>query len=272
MTHLTERTYDLLLQGSLPPEDARTLARHLEEACAVCEEFLASHPTADAADGLVERALDALVPAGGRGSDLEFARIERRLRGDGPAPRREPRRIAPAAVAAAVLAAGLAGLVAPRTASERPAWDGWKGAPAPIVPVRLRFIVVRPGDGGAPSLEKGVPGQVVPAAASLQFEIEAGRPAHAALVRVSSRGAPEPFWSERIGEGRSAVTLAGRPAAYPLAGLGGPQRFALLASDEPLDAGRVARAAAALAPPARMAAALPALEGLSLDIVEVWVR
>lgn len=271
MTHLTERTYGLLLQGSLPPEDARTVARHLEEACAVCEEFLASRPTADAADGLVERALDALVPAGGRGSDLEFAQIERRLRGEAPARRREPRRIASAALAAAVLAAGLAGLVAPRTPPERPAWDGWKGAPARAIPVRLRFVVVRPGLGGTPSLERGVPGQIVPAAASLQFQIEAGRPAHAALVRVPSRGAPEPFWSERIGEGSSAVTLAGAPAAYPLAGLGGPQRFVLLASDEPLDAGRLLRAAAALAPPAP-AAELPALEGLSLDMVEVEVR
>jgi hypothetical protein len=272
VTHLTERTYDLLLQGSLPPEDARTVARHLEEACAVCEEFLASRPTADAADGLVERALDALAPAGGRGNDLEFERIERRLRGDGPAPRREPRRSAAAVLAAAVLAAGLAGLVAPRTAHERPVWDGWKGAPARTIPVRLRFVVVRPGSGGAPSLEKGVPGQVVPAAASLQFEIEAGRPAHAALVRISSRGAPEPFWSERVGEGRSPVTLAGGPAAYRLAGLDGAHRFVLLASDEPLDAGRLARAAEALAPPARMTAELPALEGLSLDIVEVEVR
>jgi hypothetical protein len=272
VTHLTDRTYDLLLQGSLPPEDARTVARHLEEACAVCEEFLASRPTADAADGLVERALDALVPAGGRGNDLEFARIERALRGDAPEARREPRRIASAAVAAAVLAAGLAGLVVPRAAHERAAWDGWKGAPARMVPVALRFAVVRSTPGGAPSLEKGVPGQIVPAAASLQFQVEAGRPAHAALARISSRGVPDAFWRERIAEGRSAVTLAGAPAAYPLAGLDGPQRFVLLASDEPLDPGRVARAAAALAPPAPMTANLPALEGLSLDIVEVEVR
>jgi hypothetical protein len=112
----------------------------------------------------------------------------------------------------------------------------------------------------------------VPAAASLQFEVEAGRAAHAALVRISPRAAPDPFWSERIGEGRSPVTLSGSPAAYPLAGLDGPQRFALLASDEPIDPRRVARAAAALAPPARITPELPALEGLSLDILEVEVR
>ncbi|HEY6099094.1 MAG TPA: hypothetical protein VIW03_06675, partial [Anaeromyxobacter sp.] len=101
MMHLTERTYELLLQGSLPPEDGRALARHLEEPCALCEEFLASRPTADAADGLVEEALGALAPAGGRGNDIEFARIERRVREGAPAPRRIRRRIVPAALAAA---------------------------------------------------------------------------------------------------------------------------------------------------------------------------
>ena len=272
MTHLTERTYRLLLQGSLPPEEARDVSRHLEEACAVCEEFLASRPAADGADGLVERALDSLAPAGGRGDDLEFRRIERRLRGGAIAPRRRPRRVAAAAAAAVVLAAGLAGLVLLRAGPERPAWEGLKGGSAGRLPVRLRFIVVRPSAGGAPALEKGVSGQAVPSAASLQFEVEAARPVQAALVRLSARGAPEPFWSERIGAGRSPVTLAGGPAAYPLAALEGPQRFVLVASEDGLDPVRVARAAAALAPPARVVAVPPGLEGLSLDIVEVEVR
>ena len=272
MTHLTERTYALLLQGSLPPEDSRALARHLEEACAVCEEFLASRPTADAADGLVENALGALVPAGGRGNDLEFARIERRLREGPPAPRRAARRLAPAALAAAVLAAGLAGLVVPRAGSERPGWDGLKGAAPRAIPVRLRFVVVTPVPGGPPELEKGVPGQAVGAEGSLHFEIESGRSAHAALVRVPARGSPEPFWSERIGPGRSAVSIAGRPAAYPLAELAGTQRFVLVASEERLDPDRLARAAAALAPPARVSPDLPPLDGLSLDVVEIEVR
>ncbi len=92
MTHLTERSYALLLQGTLPPEDARALARHLEGPCAICEELLASLPTADAVDGLVEASLAALAPAGGRGNDLEFARIERRLRERAPVERRTARR------------------------------------------------------------------------------------------------------------------------------------------------------------------------------------
>jgi hypothetical protein len=274
VTHLTERTYALLLQGSLPPEDSRALARHLEGPCAVCEELLASLPSADAADALVEEALGALVPAGGRGlsgNDLEFARIERALRERAKPPRPAPRRAAPAAIAAAVLAAGLAGLLLPRAGSERPAWDGDKGTAIRAVPLRLRFLVLTPG-GAAPALDKGISGQAVPPGASLQFEIEAGRAAQAALVRVPARGAPELFWSERVPAGRTGVTVEGRPAAYPLAALAGPQRFVLVASDAGLDPRRVAAAAAALAPPARVSPELSPLEGLSFDVVEVEVR
>jgi hypothetical protein len=272
VTHLTEQSYRLLLQGSLPPAEARLLARHLEEACDVCEEFLASRPTADAADGLVDEALGALVPAGGRGSDLEFARIVRRVReGAGP-PRRRTRGLAPAAIAAAVLAAGLAGLLVPREVPEPSAWDGVKGASPRAIPVRLRFLVVAPSPAGPPALEKGVPGQAVGRAASLQFEIESGRAAYVALLRVAAGGAPEVVWSERVGEGRSPVAVEGRPAAYPLADLAGPQRFVLVASGERLDGDRIARAAAALAPPARVRADLAGLDGLSIDVVEVEVR
>lgn len=273
MTHLTERSYRLLLQGSLPPAEARVLARHLEEACDACEELLASHPAADAVDGRVDEALAALVPAGARGYDLEFARIERRLReGRISAPRRRLAGLLPAALAAAVLAAGVAGLVAPRGGSERAGWDGAKGARPGGIPVRLRFLVLSPTPGGAPALEKGVSGQPVRSAASLQFEVESARAAHVALVRVPAQGAPEVFWDDTVGEGRRQVAVDGRPAAYPLADLAGRQRFVLVASDEPLDQDRVARAAAALAPPARLAPDRPGLEGLSLDVVEVEVR
>ena len=171
-----------------------------------------------------------------------------------------------------MLAAGLAGLIVPRDAPPPPAWDGEKGASPRPIPVRLRFLVVAPSLAGPPTLEKGVPGQAVAAGASLQFEIESARAAHVALLRVAAGAAPEVVWTERVGEGRSPVALEGRPAAYPLAELAGPQRFVLLASDRGLDANRLARAAAALAPPVRVRAELAGLEGLSLDVVEVEVR
>ena len=93
-----------------------------------------------------------------------------------------------------------------------------------------------------------------------------------AVVRVGSRGAPDVFYRKRLGPGRTGVSLAGRPAAYPLEGLDGPQRFVLVAAEEPLTPARIAAAAAALAPPARISAEAPALDGLSLDVVEVTVR
>jgi hypothetical protein len=109
-------------------------------------------------------------------------------------------------------------------------------------------------------------------AASLQFEIEAGRQAHVALLRVPPRGAPETIWSEPVPAGRTVVTLDGRPAAYPLAGAEeGAQRFVLVASDGRLDPSRAAAAAAALAP-ARATPELPSAEGLTFDWVEVEVR
>lgn len=272
MMHLTERMYGLLLQGLLPSEEARALACHLEEECAICEEFLASRPSADAVDGLVDEGLGALVPARERGHDPDFARIERSLRGRTQASRGTSRRFAPAALAAAALAAGLAALVVPRGDAERAAWDGVKGSATRAIPVRLKFLVVTPTPGGPPALEKGVSGQPVQAGASLHFEMESGRAAQAALLRVPARGGPELFWSGRVSPGRSEITVGGRPAGYALADLAGAQRFVLVASEEQLEPERLARAAAALAPPARIAADLPGLEGLSLDVVEVEVR
>lgn len=274
MTHLTQRTYELLLHGSLSAEDARSLARHLHQPCAVCEEFLASLPGADAADGRVDAALGAFAPAGGRGNDLEFARIERRLRevaaAPGPAPRRV--RVLPAAIAAAVLAAGVAALVVPRSTPRRGAWDGEKGAAVDALGVRLRYAVVRPGATGAPALERGVSGEPVAAAASLQFEIDARGSARVALVRVGADGAPEPFWSDTVGPGRTSVTIGGRPASYPLRGLVGRQRFVVVATAGALDAEQAARAAEAVARPSRVGADPEWLAGLSLDMVEVEVR
>jgi hypothetical protein len=270
--HLTERTYARLIRGDLSPEEARAIVQHLDAPCAACEEFLAARPVADALDGRVDAALGVVAGARGRGNDLEFARIERRLRVVPPPARRSPRRVLPAVAAAAVIVAGLGGLLVLPGQREQPAWDGVKGGAPGAAPVRLRFAVVSPTRGGAPDVEKGVSGQVVQRGASLQFEIEAGRPAQAALVRVPASGPPELVWSDRVASGRSAVTVEGRPAAYPLADLEGVQRFVLVASEERLAPDRVARAASAVAPPAPVGPALGARGGLVLDVVDVEVR
>jgi len=274
--HLNERTYEQLLRGDLPAGEARALAAHLEEDCEICEEFLAARPAADGADGRVERALGALRAAdtpGDAGNDLEFQRIMRRVEGGAaPGKRRGLRGAGIAALAAAVLVAGTAGVVLRARQVERPGWDGEKGSAAQAIPLRLRFLVVSTTRGGAPDLEKGVPGQAVDAAASLQFEVELGRAGEVALIRATGRGAPEVFFRERLPAGRSAVSVAGRPAAYPLVELSGPQRFLAVASAERLDPARIERAIAAVQPAARGAAPEGELEGVSIDVVDVTVR
>ncbi len=273
MTHLTDATYRRLLEGSLPPDEGARLARHLDEDCAECEAFLASREAVDWLDGQVDRAFAALAPAGASGgNDLELARIERRLREMEHPPRRSPRFVPVAlAAAAAILVAGVAGLLVPRSDPRRPTWTGEKGAGAHSVPVRLRFLVLTAGVGGV-EIAKGVSGQTVSASSSLEFEIETGRAADVAIGRVPQYGKPDFFWHERVGAGRAQATVRGHPAAYPLLDALGAQRFVAVASEDPLDDARLARVASALATPAGMAPNVPGLDGVSFDAVEVEVR
>lgn len=274
MMHLTDATLERLLDGTLAAADARALAEHLARPCEECEAFLASRDRADPADGRVDMALAALAggPASAAGNDLEYARIQRALRAGRPGHRLA--RLG--ALAAVALAVGVVALKVglDRTQPGRDAWDGLKGLAAPAVPLRLRFLVVLPGDAGEPPrLEKGASGAAVPARAGLQFQIEAGRQAHAALVRVSPSGDGEVFWIGIVAPGAPLeVTAEGRPAVYPLGSLSGLQRIVLLASPEPLAPDRIAAAARALAPPGRVTPDRPGLEGLSFDVVEVTVR
>lgn len=277
MAHLTEPVYARLIRGELPPDEAAAWARHLESGCEECEAFLAARPEPDALDARADRALAALGPPGAPGNDLEYRRIEQRL-AQGPradAGRAPPRRLPrPAlAVAAGVAAAGLAGLWLASRSPERPEWTGEKGMGAvpASAPVRLRFLVVT-GGAGAPSVEKGVSGQPVPAGASLQFELELGRAAQVALVRAAPGRPPEVFFREALPAGRTVVSVDGRPAAYPLSDLSGPQRFVAVASPAPLDEAAAARAAGQVAGGARMEQGVPGPEGLSVDVVDVTVQ
>jgi hypothetical protein len=264
--HLDARTYRGLLDGTLAPGEARALSAHLEDACAVCEGFLSAR--FDVLDARADRALAALG-RGEAGDEVELARILRRVEAR-YAPRR--RRTGVLAAAAMIALVGVAGLVVARERI-RPAWTGEKGAAAAAsVPVRLRLVVVE-GAGAAAAVHLAVPGELVPSGAAVALEFELSRPADVAVVRVARGGAPETIWSARAGPGRTEVSAGGRPAAYPLAGLAGPQRFAAIASEAPLDPARLARAAATLAAPAGAEAAGAAgAESLSIDAVEVVVR
>jgi hypothetical protein len=252
--HLTDHSYRSLLDGSVRGAEALALADHLDAACETCEAWLAARQEADGLDGSVDAALLSLAarPALAPRDDLAFARMERALwAGEAGAGRPQLRGAAGGrrrwlgglAVAATLALAGAAGLIIRVTTPSGPGWDGDKGRGAAAVPLRLRFAVVSPAVGGPPTLEKGISGQEVAAAASLQFQVELGRPAHVLLARVGSGGAPEVFFSARLEAGRHGVSLAGRPAAYPLAELSGVQRFLALASPAPLDPADAARAA-----------------------------
>lgn len=265
--HLSEDTYRQLLDGTLPGPEARALADHLARSCEACEGFLAAPRAPDGLDGRVDQALDALAqgaaPSAGQGHDLEFRRVVRAVRGGGVR-----RRALPAlAIAAAVAVAGLAGLLLARPPAPVAGWDGEKGGASLAIPLRLRFLVVLPGVAGPPALVRGVPGQEVPSVASLQFQVELGRPAHVLLARAGGAGAPEVFLSTRLPAGRSVVSVDGQPAAYPLAALVGPQRFLALASDLPLGPADAARAVA----PEVGAGGGGDGPAISLDVVEVRV-
>lgn len=262
--HLTPHTYTALLDGTLRGAEARALAAHLEAGCETCEAWLLEHGAPDRLDGAVDRAL-ASLPGGdaGRGDDLEFARITRALGAPGGARTSRWGLVAGLAVAASLAVAGVAGLLHRSPAPD--GWDGLKGAGTQVVPLRLRFLVIHPAAGPAPEIEKGVSGQSVPAGASLQFQVELGREADVVLARAAA-GAAEPFFHARLPAGRTVVSVAGQPAAYPLASLAGSQRFLALAGEQPIepaDVERAARGAAAAGGPG---------QPISLDVVEVHVR
>lgn len=264
--HLDRDGYLRLRAGTLPPDQARALAEHLDQGCATCEAFLAAL-SPDALDGAVDEALTSLAPPAAieAGHDLEYARIGRAL-----APRRRLGPVRVLALAAAVaLAAGVAvQVVRQRQVAER-AWEGEKGSPA-AVPARLRFAVVE-GGAGAPRLDRGRTGLVLPQEASLAFRVEVGRPATLVLLRIGG-GEREVVWRGRADHpGALDVSEGGRPAAYPLRGLAGPQRFALVASEGTLEDDDLAAAARAAADPAASAADLRS-RPLTLDVVEVTVR
>lgn len=271
--HLDSGKIAALLDGTLAPDEARALAAHLDGECEQCEGLLSgqmnvySSVNVSRLDGLADACIAAaLPPASGEGNDLEFARITRARHGLRPA----PRRFLPAAIAASLLVAGVAGIVAHQSrapGADLAGWDGTKGFAPRAIPVRLRFLAL--GEDGR--IEKGVSGEPVGSGSSLLFEVEASRAAHLALARVSPDGT-ELIWHRRVVGGRTQVAVDGKPAAYPLAGLAGTQRFVLVASEGRLDDRRVQQAARALAPPAGISAEAAELDGLSLDVVELFVR
>jgi hypothetical protein len=264
--HIDEAALRRVLSGELRGEEARRVAEHLGDPCEACDAFLASRGKADSLDGALDLALLERTPLKSpgpdeRGNDLEWARIQRRLR-----PRRPAWRLAGFAVAAvALLAAGVVLRMGSRAGGEQ-GWDGLKGRAVERASARLRFSVSLPGP-AAPVVERAASGAVVPPEASLLFRVEVSGPARMALLRLDPEG--EVIWEGRAERaGAIDVEIGGRPAAYPLRGLAGRQRFALLAAPT-LDAETLEAARRALSGSGSASAPGPAI---SLDLVEVTVR
>ncbi len=268
--HLDQNMYRLLRSGKLDPASARRLADHLDGPCDACEAFLAAQAPDDL-DGSVDAALTQLAPASPSdvGGDLEFSRIQKAVRGRRPIAR-ATRWLA--AAAAVLLVGGVSlNLLRHRPERDEAALDGMKGRrPAQVIPARLRFAVVDSGR-GSPELDRGQSGAVVPAGASLAFRVELGRPAYVALLRIGA-SETEVVWQQYLARpGAVDVSENGRPAAYPLHGLSGTQRFALVASERPIGKDDLAAAARA-ATGASAGSDDPRWSLMTLDVVEVTVR
>lgn len=275
--HLTNDSLRRLVSGTADPAEARALAAHLAQDCPRCEALLEAQPPGPL-DALADHALTALPPPRPEeeGNDLEFARIQRSLRAATAARPRRLARWAPLAAAAGVLLAvgGLVELTSQR--GREPEWDGMKGvtSAAPrAVPLRLSAVAVAHDASGTPKVWKVASGDSVPADAALELRIEVGGAADVAIARVGVDGTVDAFWHERVGTaGTLQITIDGRPAAYPLASLSGPQRFVVLASPGALAPQQIAAAARSLAPRAASSSGGPPLEGLSVDVLGVTVR
>jgi hypothetical protein len=266
--HLDLETYRKLTSGEIDPARAREVAAHLDGECSVCEEFLAALPP-DGLDGSVDAAPTDLAPARAEeaGHDLEYMRIRRALK----VPRTGLSRVTRfVAIAAAFLVAGGAGLVAVQHRRSSQLEDGVKGSLA-VVPARLRFAVVE-AQTGAPQLDHGRSGAVVPEGASLAFRVEVGRAAYVALLRVGT-GESEVVWKQHLARaGAVDVSENGRAAAYPLHGLAGRQRFVLVASERPIATEDLAAAARAATTGQGASREDPRWSVMTLDVVEVTVR
>ncbi len=274
--HLTNDNLERLLAGRATASEARALGDHLDYPCPRCEAVLARHGGAEL-EALADRALSGIEEptAEERGNDIEYARIRRAVQA-APALRPARRWIPAVAAAAVLLVAGGVGLELARDRARDDRWDGVKGMGQPLanpVAVRLSAAAVSGGPGSTARVWHVVGGDELPASAALQLRVEVGAPADVAIARIGPDGRADLFWHERAPTaGTVTVTAGGRPAAYPLQSLGGPQVFVALASRGRLTPERIRAVSGGVIGTAQAVTGGVSPDGVSVDVLSVVVR
>jgi hypothetical protein len=174
--------------------------------------------------------------------------------------------------AAIAIAAGMVVVLRP-TQEER--WTGIKGATSGAAPLRIRYLVAATTPDAA--LERGADGGRYARDRALVFRVEAGGGGYLYLVRVS-RNESERVWpapgrtDAHVDGGAYDFSEGGRPTAYPLRELKGPQRFAAVLAPEPLDQDRLARLARSLPPEMKAVGGAATEEGITVDAIDLVVE
>ena len=273
--HLTNESLKKLLAGTVSPAEARALGDHLDNPCPRCEALLAGHEGTEL-DALADHSLTALSEPTQEecGNDIEYARIRRAVQAV-PA-KRARRSWIPGVAAAAALLVAVAGVLLNLDRARDDRWDGVKGV-AQVngnpVSVRLSAVAVAAGSGSEPRLWRVVSGDELPPSAALQLRVELGKPADVVIARVGPEGQVDLFWHERApAAGAVTVTAGGRPAAYPLEALAGPQVFVVLASHDRLTPERIRGVMSGVLGAGRAVAGGVSPQGVSVDVLSVTVR
>jgi DNA-directed RNA polymerase specialized sigma24 family protein len=262
--HLDAALWQRLVDGERL-QGEKELAAHLESGCAACEAFLVAQERADGLDGEADAALLGEARCRVRAGDTTFLRVMRRLKLDSRlagrpgAPERIRRsKVIPLSLAGALGIAGLVALLWHDPPGERP------GGEDPGALPEIAFAIAPQAEGEAP--EDAAPGQACSEQQAVLIRYELVAPSFVLLLRLMPDGQIDLLSQPgRLGAGFHDLTVNDKPARVALHGAVGRNRFAVVASEVPLDRRRLSAVGAALRKRgADEEAALRLPEGVSL--------
>jgi len=228
MTHLTRPRLEALLEGSLPAEERRALARHLATGCEICAALLAEEPEGEGPGGGAGLDLDTLArliaaeeaPAQAPPLPVRVA-TWRAVQGKLPRPARTRPWVAAAlALAAAILLVVIARPPSPELRTPK----GDTLLPAPVV---LRVVAGQERGGRLEPGRRLSEGDTVHPGDTLLFEVQTGAPAAFALWLVDAAGTltvldPPQGPAPVLPAGRHALTRGGQWVAFDVDPQPGP--------------------------------------------------